>query len=185
MQIELRHLHDKLGMTTVYVTHDQREALTMSDRIAVINHGQLMQLDEPDRIYEHPANRFVADFIGESTFLPVTRSGEQVLYAGAPLKLAAPAPSGDLALMVRPERLRLLEAGAPDQGFNRFEARVTDVVYQGDSHLLYARLDDGTEIGLRSAGHRDAVARLPKVGETALLGLHPEDTVLIADGDGA
>ena len=67
MQIELRHLHERLGMTTVYVTHDQREALTMSDRIAVINHGRLMQ-DTPRHIYDRPANRFVADFIGESTF---------------------------------------------------------------------------------------------------------------------
>jgi putative spermidine/putrescine transport system ATP-binding protein len=70
MQIELRHLHEKLGMTTVYVTHDQREALTMSDRIAVINDGKLMQLDSPRRIYDQPANPFVANFIGESTLLP-------------------------------------------------------------------------------------------------------------------
>jgi putative spermidine/putrescine transport system ATP-binding protein len=73
MQIELRELHDKLGMTTIYVTHDQREALTMSDRIAVIQHGRVMQLDTPRRIYEAPANRFVAGFIGESTFVPVER----------------------------------------------------------------------------------------------------------------
>jgi putative spermidine/putrescine transport system ATP-binding protein len=74
MQIELRHLHEKLGMTTVYVTHDQREALTMSDRIAVINHGRLMQLDTPREIYDRPANRFVADFLGESTFLPLEQT---------------------------------------------------------------------------------------------------------------
>ena len=80
MQIELRHLHEKLGMTTVYVTHDQREALTMSDRIAVVNHGRIMQLATPQELYDSPANRFVADFIGDSTFLPVTRKGDQVLY---------------------------------------------------------------------------------------------------------
>ncbi len=77
MQIELRHLHDRLGMTTVYVTHDQREALTMSDRIAVINHGRLMQLDTPERIYDRPANRFVADFIGEFR-LPAGRPQRRV-----------------------------------------------------------------------------------------------------------
>ena len=86
MQIELRHLHEKLGMTTVYVTHDQREALTMSDRIAVVNHGRIMQLATPQGLYEQPANRFVADFIGDSTFLSVERHGDQITYNGVPLK---------------------------------------------------------------------------------------------------
>ena len=95
MQIELRHLHEKLGMTTVYVTHDQREALTMSDRIAVINHGKLMQLDTPGRIYDRPSNRFVADFIGESAFLPVTCSGgEAVSYDGSKVEPVGTAPGG-------------------------------------------------------------------------------------------
>ena len=74
MQIELRQLHDTLNMTTVYVTHDQKEALTMSDRITVINDGELMQLGTPNEIYEHPNNHFIADFIGESSLLPVDRS---------------------------------------------------------------------------------------------------------------
>ncbi len=82
MQIELRHLHEKLGMTTVYVTHDQREALTMSDRIAVINHGKLMQLDTPREIYDRPANRFVADFIGESTFLKLEDKAGKLMFGG-------------------------------------------------------------------------------------------------------
>ena len=181
MQIELRHLHEQLGMTTVYVTHDQREALTMSDRIAVINHGRLMQLDGPDRIYERPANRFVADFIGESAFLPIEREGERALYAGEALKLAGPPPSGPLTLMVRPERLRLLDPTDADPLLNRFEATVTDVVYQGDSHLLYARLPDGIEVALRRASRSELSGNLPSQGESVLLGLHPEDTLLLAD----
>ena len=64
MQIELRQLHDRLNITTVYVTHDQKEALTMSDRIAVINDGELKQLDTPNQIYRSPNNAFIADFIG-------------------------------------------------------------------------------------------------------------------------
>lgn len=71
MQIELRQLHDSLNMTTVYVTHDQKEALTMSDRIAVINGGGLMQLGTPNEIYQNPNNAFIADFIGESSLLSV------------------------------------------------------------------------------------------------------------------
>ena len=89
MQIELRQLHDKLGMTTIYVTHDQREALTMSDRIAVINGGRVQQIDTPRAIYEKPANRFVAEFIGESTFLAVETDGGVCRCAGEPLQVAA------------------------------------------------------------------------------------------------
>ncbi|MFT5506111.1 MAG: putative spermidine/putrescine transport system ATP-binding protein, partial [Gammaproteobacteria bacterium] len=80
MQIELKHLHEQLGVTTVYVTHDQREALTMSDRIAVINEGRIAQIGTPHEIYNHPANAFVADFIGESTMLPLRHDGTDKLY---------------------------------------------------------------------------------------------------------
>ena len=73
MQIELRQLHDTLNMTTVYVTHDQKEALTMSDRITVINGGELMQLGTPNEIYEHPENGFIADFIGDQHFFPLSK----------------------------------------------------------------------------------------------------------------
>ncbi|MEM9783780.1 MAG: ABC transporter ATP-binding protein, partial [Pseudomonadota bacterium] len=140
MQIELRHLHEQLSMTTVYVTHDQREALTMSDRIAVINDGRLMQLGDPAEIYDRPANRFVADFIGESAFLSATRDGNTVSYRGRPLAVDAAPPEGDrLVLMLRPERLQLVN-GEADPAVNRFDAAVEDVVYQGDSYLLCARL---------------------------------------------
>jgi len=83
MQIELKHLHEQLGVTTVYVTHDQREALTMSDRIAVINDGKLIQVDTPHAIYNRPANRFVADFIGKPSRRQRLRDrGGQGLFAG-------------------------------------------------------------------------------------------------------
>ena len=95
MQIELRQLHEKLGMTTVYVTHDQREALTMSDRIAVVNHGRIMQLAGPRDLYERPANRFVADFIGDSTFLDVTRRGKDVFWGDMPLRYDGDLPDSD------------------------------------------------------------------------------------------
>ncbi|MEM7221795.1 MAG: ABC transporter ATP-binding protein [Pseudomonadota bacterium] len=182
MQIELRHLHEKLGMTTVYVTHDQREALTMSDRIAVINHGRLMQLDDPMGLYDRPANRFVADFIGESAFLPVTRAKDSVHYEGRPLTLTEAPPDGEpLLLMVRPERLRLLD-GTGDVGeMNRFGGTVVDVVYQGDSYLMVARLADSSEVSLRGVVRRDTLAALPSVGDPVSLGLSPSDTTLILD----
>lgn len=184
MQIELRHLHEKLGMTTVYVTHDQREALTMSDRIAVVNHGRIMQLATPQALYDTPANRFVADFIGDSTFLDVTRQGDQIMYGDMALKHAAPAPdTASLALMIRPERLHL---AGPDQvqDANLFRATTSEVVYQGDSYLMYAQLPDGVEISIRGAIRSGVVSDLPSVGDPVTLALDPADTVLI-DGAGA
>ncbi len=182
MQIELRHLHEKLGMTTVYVTHDQREALTMSDRIAVVNHGRIMQLATPQQLYDYPANRFVADFIGDSTFIPVTRSGDTVKYGDATLQYTGALPdTASLVLMVRPERLRLADNGAAKTA-NLFQGIASEVVYQGDSYLMYAHLADGSEISLRGAIRGGTVSNLPKAGDPVTLALDPADTVLI---DGA
>jgi putative spermidine/putrescine transport system ATP-binding protein len=182
MQIELRHLHEKLGMTTVYVTHDQREALTMSDRIAVVNHGRIMQLATPQGLYEQPANRFVADFIGDSTFLPVERHGDQITYNGVPLKTSRPVPdAASLVLMLRPERVRLATKSA--KNVNEFQATASELVYQGDSYLMYATMPDGTELSLRGAIRQGTVAALPKIGDQVTLALEPGDTVLIDGGD--
>src|SRR5689334_22179679 len=99
MQLEIRRLHDRLGLTSVYVTHDQREALTMSDRIAVLNRGHLVQLDQPRDLYEQPASRFIADFIGETHCVPVdVHDGKallfgKVLHLDRPLRSAARAQS--------------------------------------------------------------------------------------------
>ena len=182
MQIELRDLHEKLGMTTVYVTHDQREALTMSDRIAVINHGRIMQLATPQTLYDQPANRFVADFIGDSSFLPVKRDGDKAVFEGRQLVLPDIVPEAkNPVLMIRPERLHLID-GETDGEFNRFEARVTGIVYQGDSFLLHGHASDGSEIAMRGAVRQGTVASLPRVGESVTLGLDVADTVLI-DGE--
>lgn len=182
MQIELRQLHEKLGMTTVYVTHDQREALTMSDRIAVVNHGRIMQLATPQGLYEQPTNRFVADFIGDSTFLSVERHGDQITYNGVPLKTSRPVPdAASLVLMLRPERVRL--ATKTTKTVNEFQATASELVYQGDSYLMYATMPDGTEISLRGAIRQGTVAALPKIGDHVTLALEPGDTVLIDGRD--
>lgn len=181
MQIELRQLHDKLGMTTVYVTHDQREALTMSDRIAVVNGGRIVQLDTPRAIYERPSHRFVAEFIGESTFVPVTVEQGRVMLAERTLRAAEhPGADGARLLMLRPERLRLLAAGQADTDLelNVFDGRLVAQVYQGDSALLNVALDDGTMIWLRHAIHA-AGQSPPEQGAAVRLGLSPRDTVLL------
>ncbi len=177
MQIELRQLHDKLGMTTVYVTHDQREALTMSDRIAVINSGRIMQIDTPRAIYERPKNRFVAEFIGESTFLPVTVAQGRVRLGEQTLRTATPPPAdGQRLLMLRPERLRMLGAGeAAGDASNCIDATLVATVYQGDSSLFQVVLGDGTALSVRGAS-----AAGPAPGALLRLAVNVEDTVLLA-----
>jgi putative spermidine/putrescine transport system ATP-binding protein len=113
MQIELRQLHRRLGATIVYVTHDQREALTMSDRVAILKDGMLVQIGKPEQLHDHPVNAFVARFIGEATLLLVTRvDAGTVTLGGKPLRTRRPIPaSGDLVLAVQTEKL-LIDDGA-------------------------------------------------------------------------
>ncbi len=182
MQIEIRHLHERLGMTTVYVTHDQREALTMSDRVAVINHGRFAQVDQPERLYERPRNKFVADFIGESSFLPVEANGGGVLLEGRPLTLCdeMAVTGGRNWLVVRPEKLEVLSEGA-GQGLNLITGQVKEMVYQGESFLLYVGLADGQTMAIRQPTRREILSNIPKEGQEIALGLHPDDTIIVPD----
>jgi putative spermidine/putrescine transport system ATP-binding protein len=179
MQIEVRHLHQRLGMTTVYVTHDQREALTMSDRIAVIDRGRFRQIGRPRDIYERPASRFIAEFIGESQFLPVDlRDGAAWHGDRALLIERLPDTSqGPHQLVVRPEKLTVLGPG-DGGGLNVFDGTVKEVVYQGESSLVYVTLAGGAEIALRRAA-RSNDATLADVGSPIRLGLAPADMVIV------
>lgn len=180
MQIELRQLHERLGMTTVYVTHDQREALTMSDRIAVIDQGRIRQIDNPKTIYERPNNRFVAEFIGESTFVKVDVTSSGCTFNGSPLSLAAQPPqTGTHQLMIRPERLAILQRDPADD-VNVLPAIVTAAIYQGDSVLVHASLSDGTMVSVRASASLQA----PLVGDYLNLGLKAADTYLLPPEEG-
>ncbi|MFO1158677.1 MAG: ABC transporter ATP-binding protein [Reyranellaceae bacterium] len=141
MQIELKMLHERLGVTMVYVTHDQSEALTMSDRIAVLSDGRIRQLATPFEVYENPADAFVAGFIGENNRLEGTvtsRDGDRlVVDVAGGHKVAARAGGGGevdgkVVLSVRPERISL----APNGHDNRFRLRLENVVYFGESSRL-------------------------------------------------
>ena len=178
MQIEVRHLHQRLGMTTVYVTHDQREALTMSDRIAVVDKGRFRQIGTPRDIYERPASRFIAEFIGESSFVQVKSNGGQRLLGGRLLKFAQP-PTGTAAelLVVRPEKLAVVPVGA-EGDFNVLEGVVKEIVYQGESSLIYIALNEGGEIAIRQTTVSGPNA-LTAVGQTARLALAPADTIFV------
>ena len=182
MQIELRQLHERLGMTTVYVTHDQREALTMTDRIAVINQGRIMQLDAPRRIYEAPANRFVAEFIGESHLLPVEVADGACRCGDTPVRLRmTPDGEGRRLLMIRPERLRLLRGGTAGDA-TVLTGRTVAVIYQGDSFVLQAALADGTVVSVRGITTGAALAGMPQRGQDVTLALDAGDAFLLPEG---
>ena len=181
MQIELRALHRRLGMTTVYVTHDQREAITMSDRIAVMNAGRIEQLDKPETLYAAPKTQFVAGFIGESNFIPVECRNASVWYEDRRIQTAgAPPAPGQHLMVVRPEKLRLVTTAEPSSGINLLEATVSDIIYQGDSFVCYAVLRDGRQLTLRDYCRSDVLAKMPAPGQPISLGLDAQDTILVA-----
>jgi len=176
MQLELRALHDKLGMTTIYVTHDQREALTMSDRVAVIAGGRVQQIDAPRSLYDSPVNRFVAEFIGESSCLAVEMREGRCHCAGLPLNVVSAQNDGPVLLMLRPERVRV---GETRDGDNVLHARVTSVVYQGDTYLVQGALGDGSRISARGIAHADALDRVPTIGDSTTFAFSARDAVLV------
>ncbi len=151
LQIELKRIQREVGITFVYVTHDQEEALTMSDRIAVMNHGRVEQISDPEDVYERPATTFVAGFIGVSNLLPgvVAGPGEVRLDSGPSLRVpTAGLNTGERChAVVRPEKLRVDplagDGAAPDDGDRpRIEGRVESSVYLGTSTQTVVDLGD-------------------------------------------
>ena len=168
MQIEIRRIQQQLGITMVYVTHDQSEALTMSDRIAVFNDGRIQQLSDPVTLYDRPENRFVAGFIGDNNTLSCEFLGSENGLAFVRMKdgtrLAASGPAhpaqNDLTVSLRPERLALDGAGSANAE-NRIKARVLDKTFLGDR----------VRLTLEAFGTERLVASLPAAeGATALSG---------------
>src|SRR5262245_45227078 len=183
MQIEIRHLHRRLGMTTVYVTHDQREAITMSDRIAVMSNGRIVQLDTPEQLYARPRTRFVAEFIGESSLLPVEIDGADVRLGNQRLQPSMPVNgiAGRKWLVVRPEKLSILDGSGLDEQMNVFNGTVREIIYQGDSFISYVSLAAGGEVAIRNYTRSDVLAKLPAVGQPIRLGLGREDSTVVAE----
>jgi putative spermidine/putrescine transport system ATP-binding protein len=151
LQLEIRRLHREVGVTMVFVTHDQSEAMTLSDRVAVFNQGRIEQMDVPSALYDAPANPFVAGFLGDNNRIVGTLAGPvgdtvQIALAGAAAPLAARgsaalcadggAGTREVTLCVRPERLRLVNDNAPG-----LAASVIDLIHQGDHWRMIARLD--------------------------------------------
>jgi len=186
LQLEMRRLHAELGITFVYVTHDQEEALIMSDRIAVVNEGRIAQLGPPEELYDRPRNRFVASFIGESNFLSgVVRGIEDgfliVDCGGAMLRAAAtrPAPIGSaVTLTTRPERMRFVDPGAMPIGIeNRMRVTVRETVFAGERCRYLLRGENGETLILKEQSGAATRRRAP--GEMAEIAWAAADTVVV------
>jgi putative spermidine/putrescine transport system ATP-binding protein len=178
MQYEIKHLHESLGITVVYVTHDQSEALTMSDRVAVFNDGRIQQLAPPDDLYERPENSFVAQFIGENNKLTATvvsQSGDVATVktaSGATFKALA-VNCGDVGsetlVSIRPERVQV---GKVD-GSNATDGTVKELIYLGDHIRCRLNVHGNDEFIVKvpnAAGHEHL-----SVGETTRVTWEPED----------
>jgi spermidine/putrescine transport system ATP-binding protein len=199
MQIELKRIQREVGITFVYVTHDQGEALTMSDRIAVMNEGVIEQLAQPRDIYEHPKTRFVAGFIGTSNLLggTVTRTeaGNAVIDFGDGERIIVPAPDarpGDkLEITVRPEKVTLVsgesgnpgggQGGAAGAGSGRENAcalrgSVTEVVYLGTSTNYNVTTSGGAEVVVFSQNTSAAAGQPPQRGDAVWLHWDPANS---------
>ncbi|MER2507652.1 MAG: ABC transporter ATP-binding protein [Amaricoccus sp.] len=181
MQYEIKHLHEQLGITVVYVTHDQSEALTMSDRVAVFNDGRIQQLDPPEDLYERPTNSFVAQFIGENNTLSgvvETISGDRcaVRLADGSLVHALPvnvSKPGDRTLIsIRPERVEFRPDRLPQDTY-RIEAEVLEFIYMGDSFRTRLRVagNDNFIMKCRNAVDQRRLA----AGEKVVIGWHVAD----------
>ena len=180
MQMEIKHLHEKLGLTVVYVTHDQSEALTMSDRVAVFNEGVIQQIDAPSVLYEEPKNIFVANFIGENNNL----HGEVVKLNGdsctvrlddgtqvEAAKINVWAEGARTTLSIRPERMVVGES--PEGTLNTLIGSVVETIYLGDHLRVVVRLTGGTEIMVKMQAKPHLP--MPRPGDSVPLSFRTED----------
>ena len=181
MREELRELQRRLRMTMIFVTHDQTEALALSDRIAVLSQGSIEQVGTPQEIYARPASRFVAEFIGSSNLLDAKTSSSAgsgtLLTTASGLRLvtaAAPRPAASVTVLVRPERVRILQTGGSSA--NLFPAEVRSRTYLGDE-AQFQVLVDGKETML--AACKLSGDDIPDVGHKLFVSIEPTDVFLL------
>jgi putative spermidine/putrescine transport system ATP-binding protein len=192
MQLEIKRIHRELGTTIVYVTHDQEEAMTMSDRICLMNGGRIEQLGTPGELYFHPRTLFVADFLGESNLLPATvteLAGDSVGITLRDGGIAARARGGNalangqaVRVMVRPQNLVIApEEAAPGESASRaVSGRVLDVMVSGSLTKVYVERNGGAEPIVAAYPTRRASEEF-RLGQQVALRWHEADAVALAE----
>ena len=183
MQLELKQLQEQVGITFIYVTHDQEEALTMSDRIAVMNKGKVLQIGSPEEIYEHPNTRFVADFIGETNFLEGTISevdgndiavsldGQAVVRAHGHISLEK---GQAVSVVIRPEKISLGEKGM-------LNGKVDEAIYIGTDMRYIIRLPNNSSVTVREQNLDHSQTRKHKVGDLVGLNWNPTNALVLTE----
>ena len=185
MQLEIKQITQSLNITVIYVTHDQSEAMTMSDRIAVMNEGKIVQVGSPGEIYDNPINYFVADFIGESNFIEgqIEKSDDQTSFfktaSGTMFKavLNQQKSVGSKGhLVIRPEKISFVEQEHPYA--NQYEAVIEEIIYLGDTTTYRTSLvQDGTELTIKQ--HNKAIRRQLNKGEKIAIGWDEKDNCIV------
>ncbi|UOQ59853.1 ABC transporter ATP-binding protein [Leucobacter rhizosphaerae] len=182
MQVEIARLHRDLGTTFLFVTHDQGEALALSDRIVLFESGRVSQVGSPEELYERPKSRFVAEFIGESTsFTGVLRDSSAIEWGNTLLQGRNPngIPVGRHAsLVVRPEHLRISGTGGPRGSDNRVFGIVSELAYLGSHRRVGVKLADGTRVVLEERGENAEPLRF---GAEVTVCWSPEHAVLVTE----
>jgi putative spermidine/putrescine transport system ATP-binding protein len=161
MQVELKQIQQEVGITFIYVTHDQDEALTMSDRIAVFNHGRIEQLSAPRDLYEHPVNEFVAGFVGVSN--AIERDGRR--------------------LTIRPEKIRIVDEGIDTDEMVTERGRITESAYVGMVTRVRVELEEGGAVQVALQNTESEAEPGGKIGQEVVVGWRPEHAVSIQKGE--
>jgi putative spermidine/putrescine transport system ATP-binding protein len=188
MQLELKQLHVQLGITALYVTHDQEEALTMSDRIVLLKDGRVEQVGPPAELYFHPRTLFCAEFLGDSNIIDCTieQAGDVVrartaldthVRSSRPLDAA---PAAAMKMMVRPENVSIVRGGASSAEDNRLQGELVDHIILGGVVKSYVRLADGTTMVVQELTQADRVGDQP--GARVELAWSAADTLILPPG---
>lgn len=182
LQLELRRIHRTLGSTFIYVTHDQEEALVLSDRIAVFNEGRIEQIGTAKELYDAPQSLFVGRFIGESSVFKGTMDGGRFTSGEHALAVSGEPPTERAALLIRPEKLEVSASGASglsERAVNQVPGKVEDIVYLGSAMKYNVSTSLGACV-VRGGTTRDVRS---SIGDDVLVGWHPDDAIVLEDTD--
>jgi spermidine/putrescine transport system ATP-binding protein len=192
MQLFLKSLQREIGITFIYVTHDQEEAMTMSDRIAVMKDGHVEQVGPPEDVYERPATEFVAGFLGASNLLDgevgQVDGDHRAIELDSGEKIRVPAGAVDdgrdrVRLGVRPEKIRLYRGDDQAPGDNAIQATVRDATFVGVSNVYTVKTQDGHTMTVYAQNLRSSGDPPPAAGDAVTLAWHPEHTFVVTGGD--